>query len=172
MEKQVTFQGKPLALLGTRPRINEKAPDFKAIDRDLKEVSLSDFKGRIKLISVVVSLDTPVCNLQLRRFNEEASKLGDEAAVINISMDLPFAISRFCETEGIDRVVTLSDHRDASFGQAYGLLIKELRLLARAVLVLDRDNTIKLFEVVPEITNEPDYKCALAEAEKLLVKIG
>ena len=138
----------------------------------MKEVSLSDFKDRIKLISVVVSLDTPVCNAQLRRFNEEASKLGDGVVVINISMDLPFAISRFCETEGIDRVVTLSDHREASFGEAYGLLIKELRLLARAVLVLDRDNTVKLFEVVPEITNEPDYKCALAQAARLLAKVG
>jgi thiol peroxidase len=168
----VTFKGKPVTLEGKRPRLNEKAPDFTAIDRDLKEVHLSDFGDKIKIISVAVSLDTPVCNAQLRKFNEEAAKLGEAVVVINITMDLPFAISRFCEAEGIEHVVTLSDYRYASFGQNYGLLIKELRLLARAVLVLDRDNTIKLSQIVPEITEHPDYKCAIAEAERLLARVG
>jgi thiol peroxidase len=169
---KITFQGNPLTLSGPVPGVGEKAPDFRAVDRDLKEVTLGGFKGKIIIISSTPSLDTPVCSAQLRKFNEEAARLGGDVAVINISMDLPFAISRFCATEGIEKAVALSDHKYASFGEAYGLLIEELRLLARAVLVIDRDGTIRLVEVVPELATEPDYRCAVAEAEKLLAKVG
>lgn len=173
MEKHVSFKGNPVTLEGHMPGLNQKAPDFSVVDRDLKEVTLKDFGGKIKIISVAVSLDTPVCHKQLETFSNEAKKLGDEVVILNITMDLPFALSRFCQNwDYCERVVVLSDYKYASFGKAYGLLIKDMRLLARAVLVLDRDNTIKLFNVVPEITHEPDYKCAIAEAEKLLAEAG
>lgn len=173
MEKHVTFKGKPVELEGRMPGLNQKAPDFKVTGRDLKEITLGGFGDKIKIISVAVSLDTPVCHKQLETFSGKAKELGDEVVILNITMDLPFALSRFCQNwDYCERVVVLSDHRYASFGKAYGLLIKDMRLLARAVLVLDRDNTIKLFQVVPEITEEPDYKCAIAEAEKLLHAAG
>jgi thiol peroxidase len=138
------------------------------LDSNLKEVRLKDFPGKIKLISVTPSLDTPVCDMQARRFNEAAAKLPDDVVIINISMDLPFAIARFCTSAGIDRVKVLSDHRDASFGNTYGVLIKELRLLARSVFIIDRDNIIKYIEIVPEITNHPDYEKALEVVKSLL----
>src|SRR5271157_2501928 len=134
----VTFAGNPLTLLGNPVSVGDKAPAFTLVDRDLKEVALSDFAGKIKIISVTPSLDTPVCDLQARRFNQEASKFSDDVVVLNMSMDLPFAISRFCTSAGIDKVKAYSDHREASFGAAYGVLIKELRLLARSIVVIDR----------------------------------
>jgi len=164
----VTFAGNPLTLTGNEVKVGDKAPDFKAVDKDLSEVRFSDFAGKVKIISVTPSLDTPVCNLQARKFEEEAGALGDKIAVINISMDLPFAIARFCAGAGIKNIRTLSDHREASFGNAYGVLIKELRLLARTIFVIDRSDTIRYIEVVPEITNEPDYDTAIAEAKKLI----
>jgi thiol peroxidase len=133
----------------------------------LKEISLKDFAGKIKLISVTPSLDTPVCDIQARRFNQEAAKLPDDVVIMNISMDLPFAISKFCTTAGIDKVKAYSDHRDASFGNAYGVLIKELRLLARSIFIIDRDDTIRYIELVPELSDQPDYDKALAELRKL-----
>lgn len=163
----VTFMGNPLTLVGDEVKEGDKAPDFVALDKDLSEVKLSDFAGKVKIISVTPSLDTPVCDLQARRFNAEAGVLGDRFAVINISMDLPFAIARFCTSAGIENIRTLSDHRDASFGNAYGVLIKELRLLARSIFVLDASDRIRYLELVPEITNQPDYDRALAEAKKL-----
>lgn len=164
----VTIKGNPLALLGAELKIGDKSPDFTVLDGDLKEISLKDFSGKIKLISVTPSLDTPVCDMQSRRFNQEAAKLPENVAVLNISMDLPFAISRFCTTAGIDKVKAYSDHRDASFGSAYGVLIKELRLLARSIFVLDKDNVIRYIEVVPEVTSHPDYDKALKEVNSLL----
>ncbi len=165
----VTIKGNPLALLGTELKIGDKSPDFNVLDGDLKEVSLKDFSGKIKVISVTPSLDTPVCDMQARRFNQEASKLPDSVAVLNISMDLPFAISRFCTTAGIDKIKAYSDHRNASFGNAYGVLIKELRLLARSIFILDKDNVIRYVEIVPEVTSHPDYDRALKEVNSLLV---
>ena len=125
----VTFHGNPLTLTGNEMKAGDKAPDFTVLDGELKEIGLKDFAGKMKVISVTPSLDTPVCDLQARRFNTEAAQLPADVAVINISMDLPFAISRFCTSAGIDKVKALSDHRDASFGNGYGVLIKELRLL-------------------------------------------
>jgi thiol peroxidase len=154
----VTIHGNPLTLIGPDLRAGDKAPDFTVLDSDLKEVRLKDFEGKIKVISVTPSLDTPVCDIQARRFNQEAANFSDDVAVLNISMDLPFAIARFCSAAGIDRVKTLSDHRDASFGSAYGILIKELRLLARSIFIIDRDNFIMLKEIVSEVTNHPDYE--------------
>jgi thiol peroxidase len=158
----ITFQGNGLTLSGNVVKAGDKAPDFTALDNGLGAVGLNDFAGKTKVISVTPSLDTPVCDTQLRKFNENAAKLGGDVAVINISMDLPFANARFCATAGIDKVKVLSDHKDASFGNAYGLMIKELRLLTRAVLVIDKNNAIKYMEIVPEITNHPDYDKALA----------
>ena len=163
----ITFQGGPLTLIGPALRPGDKAPGFSVLDGELKPVSLKDFAGKTKIISVTPSLDTPVCDLQLRRFNAEAIKLSADTQVFNISMDLPFAISRFCTGAGIDRVKALSDHREASFGASYGVLIKELRLLARAVFVIDKDDVIRYVEIVPEITNQPDYDKALGAAGKL-----
>ena len=163
----VTFKGSPLTLIGPELRIGDKAPEFSVLDQELKEFGLKDFAGKIKLISVTPSLDTPVCDMQARRFNEEVSKLKDDVVVLNISMDLPFAISRFCSTAGIDKIKVLSDHREASFGTAYGVLVKELRLLARSILVLDKNDVLKYREIVPELTNPPDFNCPLDMAKKL-----
>jgi thiol peroxidase len=156
------MKGKPLTLIGPDIKINDRAPDFTVLDGTLKEVKLSDFNGKVKIISVTPSLDTPVCDLQLRRFNHEAATLPHDVAVLNISMDLPFAIARFCATADIDRAQALSDHRDAAFGKAYGVLIKELRLLARSIFIIDRDNIVRYKEIVPEQTNHPDYDKALS----------
>ncbi|MBF0553817.1 MAG: thiol peroxidase [Nitrospirae bacterium] len=158
----ITFQGGGLTLLGTEVKVGDKAPEFTALDNGLGAVALKDFMGKTVVISVTPSLDTPVCDRQLRKFNESAAGLGTDIVVLNISMDLPFANARFCAAAGIDRVKTLSDHKDASFAMAYGLLIKELRLLARAIVIIDKTGTIKYIEVVPEVTNHPDYEKALA----------
>jgi thiol peroxidase len=159
---KVTIKGNPLTLIGPALRAGDKAPDFTVLDAELKPVSLKDFAGKTRIISVTPSLDTPVCDLQLRRFNAEAAKMPGDVVVLNISMDLPFAISRFCTSAGIDRAKALSDHRDASFGTAYGVLIKELRLLARSIFIIDKDDVIRYVEIVPEVTDHPDYDKALA----------
>ncbi len=158
----VTMKGLPLTLVGTDTNVGDKAAEFTALNGDLEEVKLSDFGGKIKVISVTPSLDTQVCDLQLRRFNHEAATLPSDVVVLNISMDLPFAISRFCTVAGIDRVKALSDHRDANFGIAYGVLIKELRLLARSIFIIDRDNIVRYREIVPDLTQHPDYDKALS----------
>ena len=163
----VTIHGNPLTLLGPDLKVGDKAPEFTVLDSDLKEVRLKDFEGKVKVISVTPSLDTPVCDIQARRFNQEAAGFSADVAVLNISMDLPFAIARFCNAAGIDKVKTLSDHRDASFGNAYGVLIKELRLLARSIFVLDSDNIIRHKEIVSEVTNHPDYDSVVALIRKM-----
>lgn len=168
----VTFKGSPLTLLGNAVKSGTKAPDFTVIDNTLKAVTLKDFAGKIKLISVTPSLDTPVCDTQARRFNVEASKLPDSVAVINISMDLPFAISRFCATAGIERIKTFSDYKEASFGQAYGVLIKELRLLTRAIFLIDATDTVRYCEIVGEMTSSVDFDKALEETARLLAAKG
>lgn len=165
----VTFKGNPLTLLGAEIKKGDKAPDFKTTGKDLKELTLKDFAGKAKIISVTPSLDTPVCDAQARRFNQEAARLPG-VAIINISMDLPFAISRFCTTAGIENIQTLSDHRDASFGMNYGVLIKELRLLARSIFVIDAGDVIRHFELVKEVTSSVDFDAAFKAAEGLLAK--
>ncbi len=162
----VTMGGKPVTLVGNELKVGDKAPDFKVLDTAMAEKSLKDYKGKIKVISVTPSLDTPVCDLQATWFNEDVDKLGD-VYVLNVSMDLPFALKRYCAAKGFDKVATLSDHRDASFGTAYGVLIKERRLLARAVFVLDRDDVIRYVELVPEVTHAINYDALLAAVTKI-----
>jgi len=164
----VTFHGNPLTLIGPELSPGDQAPDAVLLDNDLSPVLLSSFAGKVQIISVVPSLDTPVCDIQTRRFNEEAGKLGEDIAVLTISMDLPFAQKRWMFQGNVENIQTLSDHRDAAFGEAYGVLIKELRLLTRSVFVVDRDGTIKYIEIVPEMTSEPNYDAALAAAVSLL----
>lgn len=161
MQRSVTMKGVPLTLSGTELKVGDKAPDFSVADNNLGQAGPSMYKGKVKVILAVPSLDTPVCDIETRRFNQEAGKLGDDVAVLTISMDLPFAQKRWCGAAGIDHVTTLSDYRDASFGQAYGVLIKELRLLARAVFVVDKNDTLRYIEIVKDITNEPDYESCL-----------
>lgn len=168
MEKTVTIKGNPVELAGRQLKIGDRAPDFTAIDKELKEVGLKDFRGKIKLISVAFSLDTPICDTQLRRFNEEAARLPGDVAVINITMDLPFAIERFCSVAGIEKAIALSDHRDASFGTAYGVFIKGLRLLARSIFVVDDEDIVRYVEIVPEVASHPDYEKALDAVRKVL----
>ncbi|MBI5443065.1 MAG: thiol peroxidase [Deltaproteobacteria bacterium] len=158
----VTMRGNPVTLLGPALKPGDRAPDFMLLDGSLKPVRLADFAGRTKLISVVPSLDTPVCELQTKRFQEEAAKLPPGVDVLTVSMDLPFAQSRFCSAHGTDRIRVLSDFNDASFGRAYGVLLKELRLLARALFVAGPDDVLRHVEIVPEIGNHPDYEAALA----------
>ncbi len=158
----VTFKNNAITLVGPEIKVGEKAPDFKVLGNDLSEVTLASFAGKTKVISVVPSLDTPVCDLQTKRFNEEAGKMPANVAVLTISTDLPFAQRRWCGASNADKVKTLSDHRDTSFGKAYGVLIKELRLLARAVFIIGEDDKVKYAEYVKEVTAHPDYEKALA----------
>ena len=163
----VTFKGNPLTLEGTLPEVGKKAPDFNLVDNDLGSKSLGDYAGKTVVLSVVPSLDTPVCDAQTRRFNESASGLGDSTVVLTISRDLPFAQKRWCGAAGVDRVETLSDYKDQSFGKAYGLHIKELALLARAVIVVDGEGVVRYVQLVPEVAQEPDYDAVLAAVQGL-----
>ncbi|MBW8002260.1 MAG: thiol peroxidase [Planctomycetes bacterium] len=167
-KKQVTMKGSPLALQGDDVEVGQAAPDFEVIANDLSGVKLSSFKGKVCIISSVPSLDTSVCDTMTRRFNEEADRLGDDVIVLTISMDLPFAQKRWCGAAGIENIQTLSDHRDMAFGKAYGLVIKDLRLLARAVFVVDKEGIIRYKQIVEELTDEPDYDAALQAAKNLL----
>ena len=162
----VTFKGKPLTLIGPEVKVGSSAPDFYVLAQDLSAVNLRTFLGKTLLISVVPSLDTPICDLQTRRFNEEAAKL-PSAEILTVSMDLPFAQKRWCAAAGIDRVTVVSDHKDAAFGRAYGVLIKELRLLARAIFCLDSQGLVRHVEYVPEVTSHPNYDAALGAARRL-----
>jgi thiol peroxidase len=157
----IKMKGNPLTLVGNELKPGDMAPDFSVLDQDLKAKSLSDFAGKFKVISVTPSLDTATCDLQIHWFNEDAANQPKEVAVINISMDLPFAIRRFCATTGIDKAIALSDHREASFGVNWGVLIKELRLLARSIFIVDPANVIRYVQIVPEQSNEPDYEDAI-----------
>lgn len=163
----VTSGGRPVTLVGNEVKPGDKAPDFKVIGNDMKPVDLSAYKGKILVMASVPSLDTAVCDLETRRFNEEAGKLSEDIQFLTISMDLPFAQKRWCGAAGVERVVTLSDHRDASFGTAYGVLMKESRLLARAVFLVDREGMVRYVQLVNETAKEPDYEKVIAELKKL-----
>ncbi|MCF4151830.1 thiol peroxidase [Dethiosulfovibrio sp. F2B] len=165
----VTMKGNPVTLVGPELKIGDKAPDFTVLDKGLSSKSLSDYTGKIKVLSVTPSLDTPVCDMQAKWFNDEAISLPGDVVVLNVSMDLPFAIGRFCAANGVDRVEVLSDHRDASFGESWGLLIKELRLLARAVAIVDDNDVLRYLQIVSEATDAPDYG-PLMEALKSVVQ--
>lgn len=156
-----TFKGNPLTLVGNEIKVGQKAPEFKAVAGDLSEVNLAKSAGKTRLIVAVPSLDTPVCDAETRKFNEGVAKVSGVQTYV-VSMDLPFAQGRFCQTAGIKNLQTLSDHRDASFGAAYGTLIKELRLLSRAVFVVNAQDVVTYVEYVPEMTNHPNYEAALS----------
>lgn len=154
----VTMKGNPLTLVVGAVAVGQTAPDFVVLDNDLNPVEGSSFRDKICVISSVPSLDTPVCDLETKVFNEKAAELGADVVVLTISMDLPFAQKRWCAGAGVENVQTLSDHRDASFGTAFGVLIKELRLLARAVFLVDRSGVVRYVQLVNEVTDEPDYE--------------
>lgn len=160
----ITFKGNPVTLIGPDITPGDKAPDFTVLANDLTPVTLADSKGQVRLISVVPSLDTGVCDAQTRRFNEEAANLPN-VQIITISVDLPFAQKRWCGAAGIDKVQTLSDHRELSFGKAYGVAIEELRLLARAIFVVDSNDTVTYVEYVSESTDHPNYEAAMEAAK-------
>ena len=163
----ITFKGKPVTLVSNIITVGKKSPNFVVTANDMSPVELSSLRGKIVVISSVPSLDTPVCDTETRRFNQEAGKLGSDIVVLTISMDLPFAQKRWCAANGIDHVRTVSDYSDASFGTSYGVLIKELRLLARAVFIVDRDGVIRYIQLVKEVSQEPDYDAILNALKKL-----
>jgi thiol peroxidase len=162
----VTMRGNPLTLVGPELKAGQKAPAFTAVGKGLASVTLEQFKGKVKIIAAIPSIDTPVCDAETRRFNEEASKLPGDVQILTISMDLPFAQARWCGAAGVDKVTAISDWRTAEFGEKYGTLIKELHLLARAVFVIDKDDNVVYAEYVKEVANQPDFEAALAAARK------
>jgi len=164
----VTMRGKPLTLVGNELKVGDKAPDCTVLDNSLSLVTLSSFRGKVCILASVPSLDTSVCDIETRRFNQEAARLASNVAILTISMDLPFAQKRWCGAAGVTKVQTLSDHREASFGTAYGVLIKELRLLARAVFVVDAGGLIRYIQLVKELTQEPDYPAVLNAVKGLV----
>ena len=164
----VTMKGNPVALVGEEVKVGEPAPDFVVTGTDMAPVHFSSLGGKVCVIYSVPSLDTPVCDRTTRRFNEEATRLGSDVAVLAISMDLPFAQARWCAAADIKGVQTFSDHREASFGTSYGVLIDGIRLLARAVFVVDRGGTIRHIQIVKEIAEEPDFDATLEAVRKLV----
>jgi thiol peroxidase len=162
----VTMGGKPITLIGDEIHVGEQAPNFTGYDRQMRPVSLNDYTGKVRIVTVFPSIDTKVCSAQTRRFNQEASKL-ENVQILTVSMDLPFALDRFCAAEGIDNVVTLSDYREREFGLKYGFLIDETRLLTRGTVVIDKDGVVRYVEFVPELGSEPNYDQAIVEAKKL-----
>lgn len=161
-----TMRGNPMTLVGPEIKVGQQAPAFTSVGKGLTPASLDTFKGKVKVITTVPSLDTPVCDAETRRFNEEASKLPGDVQILSISMDLPFAQARWCGAAGVDKVTTLSDWRAAEFGQKYGTLIKELHLLSRAVFVVDKNDKVTYVEYVKEVANHPNYEAALEAAKK------
>lgn len=166
-ERQETFMGgNPITLIGPKIGPGQKAPEFTVLDTDLLPKHLDDYTGKIKVISVIPSVDTGVCALQTKKFNEYAADFDEDVVILTISMDLPFAQKRWCGAEGVERVETLSDHKEASFGEAYGVLIGELRLLNRAIFIIDKTDTVTYAEIVEENHNHPDYEKALEALKK------
>ena len=166
----ITIHGNPLTLVGDEIKVGAPAPDVELLDNDLNPVKLSAFRGKVLVIASVPSLDTPVCDMETRRFNDEAANLGPDIELVTISMDLPFAQKRWCGAAGVKNLQTLSDHRQADFGMAYGVLIKELRLLARAVFIVDQQGTVQYLQLVKEVTNEPNYEEVLQALNTLAKK--
>ena len=163
----ITMKGDPLTLTGKELRVGDKAPDFEVLSNDLSPVKFSSFKGKTCIISSVPSLDTPVCDMETRRFNREAEGLGSDVVILTISMDLPFAQKRWCGAAGVEKVITLSDHREASFGTNYGVGGDYVRLLARCIFIVDGGGIIRYIQMVRELTNEPDYDKVLEAVKKL-----
>jgi len=169
VKRTVTMQGRPMTLAGDEIKVGMPAPDFKVTDNDMLPMKFSrTYGGKVAVISVVPSLDTSVCDLQTRRFNKEAEALGPDVGVLTISMDLPFAQRRWCGAAGVKAVRTFSDYQKADFGKAWGVLMKDLRLLARAVFIVDKDGVVKYAQLVPEVTKEPNYEEALTALKALV----
>ncbi len=168
MSRNITMNGAPVQVAGAELKKGEKAPDFTLVNNALGPVKKSDFEGSVLVISCVPSLDTPVCDMETRRFNMEADKLAGNVKVLTVSKDLPFAQARWCAASGVNNVITLSDYRDFGFARDYGVLLEELGLLTRAVFVLDKHSVIQYVQFVPEVTQEPDYEAVLLEVKKLL----
>ena len=168
MERKIYFKGNPLILVGRALKVGAKAPDFRVIAGDLSEVSLSNFKGKIKIITSFPSIDTPVCDLQVKEFNKQASGLSGDAVIVGISKDLPFAQARFCDANNIKGVTLVSDYKYSSFGLNYGLLIKELNLLARSIIIADRNDTVRYIQIVQELTTQPNYNEALGKLGEVI----
>ena len=168
MARMITFRGAPLTLIGKQAKIGQRAFDFKLISQDLKEVKLSDFYGKIKVVNFFPSLDTPVCDLQVKEFNKKAAGLSPDIVVIGVSKDLPFAQARFCSLNEIKNEVVLSDYRFSSFGLNYGFLIKELNLLARGTIIIDQNQRIRYIQLVSEITHSVNFKDVFSALEDLL----
>lgn len=164
----ITMKGTPLTLVGQEVKVGDPAPDFTAVANDLSEFRFSSLQGQVCVISSVPSLDTPVCDIETRRFNDEAAGLGAGVKLLTLSMDLPFAQKRWCGAAGVENLKTYSDHREAAFGLAYGVLIKELRLLARAVFVVDKSGQLTHVQLVKELANEPDYEAVLQAVRGLV----
>jgi thioredoxin-dependent peroxiredoxin len=162
----VTMRGNPMTLVGPEIKVGQKAPNFNVVGKAMQPATLDQFKGKVKVITTIPSIDTPVCDAETRRFNEEASKLPGGIEILSVSMDLPFAQARWCGAAGVDKVTTLSDWRSANFGTNYGALIKELHLLARAVFVVDKNDNVTYVEYVKEVANQPNYEAALDAAKK------
>jgi len=163
----VTFKHNPVTLEGKEIKVGDKAPNFSVLANDMSEVTLNSSKGKVRLFSVIPSIDTGVCDSQTRKFNEEVSKL-ENVEVITVSVDLPFAQRRWCAASGLDNVITVSDHRDLSFGKAYGVVMKELRLLARAIFVVDASDTVTYVEYISEGSNHPNYDAAIEAVKTAL----
>jgi len=168
LNRTFAIKGKPVTLIGQPLNVGDKAPSFVVVDQDFSEVRFDELKGKVRILSAVPSLDTAVCDRETRRFNEEAAQLSDDIEIVTISMDLPPAQKRWCGAAGIERVKVYSDHKEASFGKNYGILIQELRLLARCVFIVDREGIIRFIELVPEIAHEPNYEVILQEARSLI----
>jgi thiol peroxidase len=160
-----TLRGNPMTLLGPELKAGDKAPEFDVINDSLKPINLESTGNHVRIFSVVPSLDTPVCDAQTKRFNEEAAQLPN-VDIYTISMDLPFAQKRWCGNYGVDKVKMLSDHKTGSFGEAYGTLIKELRIESRAIFVIGEDNTLRYVQYVKEVADHPNYDAALAAAKR------
>jgi|SRR5208337_3124220 len=166
MSRQTTFKGSPLELTGPELKVGDPAPDFTAVDRTLHDVTLGETGHGARVFSVVPSLDTPVCDMQTKRFNDAAGKLPG-VSFYTVSMDLPFAQNRWCSSFGVDNVKMLSDHKYASFGEHYGTLIKDWRIESRAIFVVDAGNVIRYVQYVPEVAEHPDYDAVIAKAKEL-----
>lgn len=165
-ERTTVLMGKPFSLIGPELKVGDPAPDFEVMDSSLKQVKLADTGTGVRIFSVIPSLDTPVCDAQTKRFEDEASSIGN-ATIYTVSMDLPFAQKRWCESFGISKVAMLSDHKNASFGEHYGTLIKDMRIESRAIFVVDSQNTIRYVEYVKEVGSHPSYDAALTAARAI-----
>jgi thioredoxin-dependent peroxiredoxin len=165
-KNKVKFKNNPVTLVGKEIKVNDKALDFTVLNNSLGPVKLSDYKGKVKILSIYPSIDTGICSKQAHTFNQEAGKLDKDIVILSISNDLPFALNRFCGAEGITNLVTLSDHKDLDFALKYGFLIDELRLLARGIVVIDKHDIVRHVEYTPEITTEPNYNSALKIAKE------